>query len=206
MTKTEILGDLDYIKTMAEEGHNAPLLGGPIGLMWGILSSITLLVHWAVLIGHISLPVQNIGVIWMVFGITGGVLSMFMGRKISSKSGASSVGNRVESAVWISSTILIFVYVFSIVLSYVAAKNTALLFDTIPAFAFGCQFLCYSVIAKMSDQKWLWLISLLSLAFVPICMFLLGNPELYIAASLGVILTVIAPALLSIRNQPRELV
>ena len=206
MTKTEILNDLDYIKTMAEEGRNAPLLGGPIGLMWGILSSLTLLVHWGVLKGYIPIPIQNIGVIWMMFGITGGVLSMVMGRRISSKSGAASVGNRVESAVWISSTILIFAYVFSIVLSHVVAENTVLLFDTIPAFAFGCQFFCYSVIAKMSGQKWLGIISLLSLAFVPISMFLLGKSELYLAAAFGVLLTVIVPALITIRRQPNETV
>lgn len=37
MTNSKTIADIGYLKTIAEEGRNAPLLGGRIGLMWTTL-------------------------------------------------------------------------------------------------------------------------------------------------------------------------
>ncbi|PHR57431.1 MAG: hypothetical protein COA43_12090 [Robiginitomaculum sp.] len=208
MTKIEILDDLayvksTYIKSMAEEGKNVPLLGGNIGLMWAILSTITLLLHWAIIAKHINISFEYIGFIWMVFGITGGILTTILGKKIDKKPGASSVANRVSSTLWPSISVLIFTYAIAVGISHILAKNTPLLFDTIPAFAFGCHFLAYTLIAKISGQKWMYSFAMIALALVPICMYFLGNTTLYLIATLGVFTVGVIPSLISIKHEPR---
>ncbi len=49
MTRDEMLADLAYARTLAEEGRNAPLLGGAYLLFWGALNSIAFFAHWAVI-------------------------------------------------------------------------------------------------------------------------------------------------------------
>lgn len=206
MTKTEILDDIEYVKTLAEQGRNAPLLAGRITLLWGVLLTIALPTHWAALTGHIGIPVENVGIIWMAFGVVGGIISFWLGRQISQKPGSAAVGNRVETSAWINSNILLFVYALSIAASIGIGKNTPLLFDTIPAVAFGCQFINHSVIAKMSGQYWLHYVGFIALAFVPICMVLLGQPALYLVATLGVVITLIIPAFINLRREPQDVI
>ncbi|MDA8708800.1 hypothetical protein N9M10_05425 [Hellea sp.] len=68
MTKEQILADLDYASSIAKDGANTPLLGGPIGLMWGCLVVPTLIAHGAIMEGLINLPQDKIGFIWMAYG------------------------------------------------------------------------------------------------------------------------------------------
>jgi len=48
MSREDLLNDLEYVKTLAEEGATTPLLGGRFGLMWGVLMTITFFLHWAI--------------------------------------------------------------------------------------------------------------------------------------------------------------
>jgi len=45
MTNQEVKETLGYLKELAEQGSNAPLLGGRVGLMWTGLLVPTLLIH-----------------------------------------------------------------------------------------------------------------------------------------------------------------
>jgi len=96
MTKEQIIADLDYASAIARDGATTPLLGGPIGLIWGILISAALMGMWAILTRIINVPYNAIWIIWV-----GGFGSAILGKRIDNKAGANSVANRVESYVWI---------------------------------------------------------------------------------------------------------
>ena len=105
MTKEQILADLDYVSAIAKDGATTPLLGGPIGLMWGVLVSVALMGMWAILTRIINVPYNVIWIIWVAFAVIGGFGSAILGKRIDNKVGANSVANRVESYVWIRSCI-----------------------------------------------------------------------------------------------------
>ena len=47
MTREEMLADLAYARTLAEEGRHAPLLGGPYLLFWGALNAVAFAAQFA---------------------------------------------------------------------------------------------------------------------------------------------------------------
>jgi hypothetical protein len=206
MTKTEILQDLDYVKTMAEEGKNAPLLGGRIGLMWGFLLIITLFVHYLAIKGTGPLSIEMIGLAWMIFGIVGGVGSAVLGRRLVKKPGASSMNNRVARALWTGNTVLLFTYALSAAASAGFGHIDYVILDTMMPISFGLYALTSFILASIGDKKWLLLPGAIALAFVPISLFLLGTPELYLAAIAAVICTIIIPDIITVRNEPKAVV
>ena len=67
MTKEQIIADLDYASAIARDGATTPLLGGPIGLMWGILISAALMGMWAILTRIINVPYNAIWIICLLY-------------------------------------------------------------------------------------------------------------------------------------------
>ena len=206
MTKSEILDDLAYVKTLAEEGKNAPMLGGRIGLWWGVLLCIALFSHWASLRGISPLPIEMLGLIWLVFGVVGGIGSVILGRTLAGKPGIASVNNRVAGALWTGNAVLLFVYSLSALLSAAFGNSDYGIMDTIMPIAFGLYALTAYVLARISNDKWQLIPGSIALAFVPISLLLLGSPNLYLAAMLGVVLTSVIPSIVELRREPKEIV
>ncbi len=206
MTKTDIINDIDYVKTLAEEGRNAPLLGGLVGIWWGSLLFITLFMHYLALKGTGPLSIEMIGLAWLIFGIVGSLGSAVLGRGIEKKPGASSMNNRVASALWLGNTILLFTYGLSAGISAAMGINDFLIMDTMMPIAFGLYGLTAVVMAKISDEKWQLIPGTLAFAFVPISLFLLGKPELYLAAMAAIICTIIIPGVITMRREPKAVI
>lgn len=51
MTKDELAQDLAYVRTLAEEGRHAPLIGGPFLVLSGLLLSVAYTLQWMLLQG-----------------------------------------------------------------------------------------------------------------------------------------------------------
>jgi len=205
MTDSEILNDIDYIKSLAEEGRNSPLLSGRIGLWWGILLSITLMTHWASLEHIIPLPIDMIGILWMSFGIIGGIGSAIISKSLINKPGISSVNNRVSIILWTGSSILLFIYSLSALASTLTGKVDIIIMDTIAPVAFGLSALAHFVLSKISNNPWQKLSAILAIAFVPITMLLIGTSALLLAAAIGVVFTNIVPNFIGILREPKSI-
>lgn len=206
MTKSEILDDIAYVKSMAEEGRSAPLLGGRIGLMWGVLLAITFLAHWAIVSGNAGVDPSNLGYVWLTYAIVGGIGTTLLGRSINEKPGISSVGNRVENAIWLSFALMMATCFVGILANMIWNDGTPLLFDTMVCIGFAGQIIAYLTIAAMSSQKALRIPGLLAVPATVVSFALLGKPELYLAAAIGIVLTVVLPSLGQIKREPKEIV
>ena len=206
MTKSEILNDLKYVKSMAEEGRTAPLLGGRIGLMWGILLAITFFGHWAIISGTVNVHPSMLGYLWLTYAIVGGIGTALLGRSIDDKPGISSVGNRAENAVWLSFALMMGTCFVGILCNMFFSDGTPILFDTMVCIGFAGQIIAYLVIATMSGQKALRAPAIMAV-FATIGSFaLLGRPELYLLATVAIILTVVVPSWGQIRKEPKAVV
>lgn len=204
MTKDQMLDDLKYAREIAEQGQFAPLLGGRIGLMWGCLLAPTLLIQGLILTGRLDVAPQFLGLVWMIFGIGGGLLTFILGRQIENKTGANSIGNRVEQAVWTGTTFMLMAIAFAVAYSVVVLGKDHSLFDVIMAIAFGSQAVSYYVIAKISGEKMLYFPMIIALALSAIVMTMIGNPNSYFIGAFGLIFTVIIPALTHLKNEPKN--
>jgi len=206
MTKDQILDDLKFARDVAEQGRFAPLLGGRIGLMWGCLLVPTLTLHGAMTSRLLEVPINYVGFVWMSFGIIGGVLTGILSRSIVRKPGAQSFGNQVEQAVWTGATMVLFITAISVAYAVIARGQSYTLFDMIMALSFGTQAISYYVLAKISGEKTLYIPMLIALALVAIVVVMIGNPYAYFIAAVGVIFTVVIPALTHMKNEPKNVV
>lgn len=206
MTKETALQDLDYIKTMAQEGASAPLVGGPIGLMWGVLLTLTFSSQWAVLSGLIDLPESRIGLFWLAFALFGGLGSFILGRKVSEKAGANSVANRVEQYVWLMFAAMMGSLFIGTILNQLLADGGVKLFDFIVIVGFAGQGLAYGVVAKISGIKWMHIAAFAGFTASAICYVALGKSHLYLIAALATVLTVVVPSLITMKGEPKNVV
>ena len=102
MTKTEsLMADLEQASRIAQEGENTPLVGGPIGLMWGVLIVLAFSIQYLILERILAFPGYSLAILWVSFAVIGGLGVFILGRQADQKPGAQSVGNRVETYIWI---------------------------------------------------------------------------------------------------------
>lgn len=201
MTKEQILANLDYASSIAKDGANTPLLGGPIALMWGCLVVPTLIIHGLILNGTIDIPINNVGFIWMVYGIIGAILSVMLGRRMSRKPGATSALNKVASGLGISLSILIFAFAITTAITVISQGLPLYLFNYIIVFAFALMTMNLAVLAHISRLPYLRNAAIMAGAFMVITLLMVTQNAVYFVAAGGVIATQIFPSLIEIRNE-----
>lgn len=201
MTKEQIIANLDYASAIAKDGANTPLLGGRIGLMWGVLLTLIFFGMWLILAGKINVPEFYIGFMWIAFTVIGSIGSFTMGRQIDNKAGANSVANRVETYVWIMYAAMMVSLFTGVVLNMVLNGGTTHLFDFILIAGFAGQGLAYGVVAKLTGHKWVHLASLAGFIASAIAFVAYGQPHIYLIGAIGAALTIVLPSLISLQRE-----
>ena len=196
MTKDQILADLDYASQLAKDGANTPLLGGRIGLMWGVLLTLILGYQYLILAQKISLPPESLAIAWIAYGVIGGIGSTILGRQIDRMPGANSVNNRVETYVWIMFVGGTAAVVAGSILNMTLGQGDQTTWNTVLIFAFAGQGMAYGIIAKLAKEKILHIASFLSFTFAAVVFMLIHNPIIYLIGSIGAIVTIVIPNLL----------
>ena len=200
------LSDLAYLKDLAQAGEQAPLVGGPCGLMWGILLTVTFAGQWAILSGTINTPARNLMFLWIAFAVIGGIGSAILGRRVVQKPGAGSTANRVDSYVWVMFAGMMATLFIGVLLSNFLGTGTPQLYDLIVIVGFAGQGLAYGVVAKISKIKWIQLSSLAGFVASAICFTAFGSVNLYLIAAIATVFTVIVPSLISMRHEPAHVI
>jgi hypothetical protein len=198
MTNEQAIKDIHYATNLAKAGQQAPLVGGPIGLMWGVLLSVTLLSHWGIVTGKLRLETYYLGYLWVGFAVIGSIFSPFLGARMKKKTAISSTANQIEQAVWILFAIMLGCFWVGISLSMLIGVGTPALFDFVPVAGFGGQGLAYGVTARMSHNKWLYWPSAAAFIASIVCLTAFSQPHFYLIASVATILTVVLPSLKTI--------
>ena len=196
MTKGQILADLDYASALAKDGANTPLLGGSIGLMWGILLTIILGYQYGVLSGTLGLPPSTLALAWIAYGVIGGIGSFILGRKIERLPGANSVNNRVESYVWLMFVGAAITAVIGSILHMTFGQGDITTWNIVLIFVFAGQGMAYGIIAKLTKEKVLHIASFLSFTLSAIVFMLVNDPIIYLIGSIGAIITIVIPNLI----------
>ena len=203
MTKSEVHQNIDYLKSIAEQGINSPLLGGRIGLMWTVLLVPTLLIHGAAATGKLEISENAIGAIWMVFGIVGGVLTYILSRGLDAKDGAGSIGNRIESIIWPVQALLIFAYAIGAVFAVSIFNLPPESINTLMPFAFGLTSVNLILLGRITQQGYLFYAGVASAIFMFISISFVNHGEIYFVAALGVFITGVIPNLMQLRKESK---
>ncbi len=202
--KDKILDDLKYASALAREGASSPLLGGHIGLLWGMLLCLTFSMQWAILSQTLRLPLNTLAYLWIVFAIVGGAGSMIIGRQKEAIDGAQSVANRTEKYVWTMFSAMLVSLFIGICLNIAFSNGRYELFGIMVAVGFAGQGLAYGVVALMSGERWIQLVSFASFVVSTLCVFAYEDAQVYLMGAVASLFTIVIPSLISIRKEAKH--
>jgi len=206
----DIRDDLAYVKALAEEGRDTPLVNGVIYVIWGLLIGLVSLLSYADNVGWLELgPVDGVW-IWVGAFAIGWVLSMYFGRRSGAKPGASTLGNRTSNAVWLG--VGIFITGFWITLMFVHDNFTAqgvpeyFLYGLMFPVSFGLYGVAFFATATAARVSWLRWVAFLAWVFAALSLVMMGSVQQLIVGGFGTLLCAALPGAILMRNEPSEIV
>jgi hypothetical protein len=204
LTREDMLQDLAYARTLAEEGRQAPLIGGSYLVLFGVLLATAWTGQYFVMT---SPELHNAwsGAIWMGFGLVA-FLGMFaLKARTRSLPGGASVGNRVDRAVWQGVAIGILAVVTGVILRSILTNDYAAT-DAIMAAGFCLYGVALYATASVSDQKWLRAFAWLAWGVSGTLWFFMGAAWAYLYAAVGAVLVLLIPGVVLMMREPSKIV
>lgn len=203
MPREGLAEDMAYVRTLAEEGRDAPLLGGRFLVFWGALNSLVYLLHWALISGRLPGAESGIGfaALWISYGLIAAIGSRAMGAGLRDKPGKSSISVRAERAAWRG------VGYAAAFIAFGCLARMALFDDSqAPNAIMGPVFACFGVAmlttAMLSAQTWLY--TFVGLAFAAaLALCVLANQDwAYLIAALASAIVLLVPGVTLMRREP----
>jgi len=203
MTRDELLADLTYARTLAEEGRHAPLIGGSYLVFFGVLLAMCYTAQWAVLQGLVPIEPSMVGAIWMGFGACAMAGSTLLSKRVRTLPGGAAISNRVDRNVWFGVMLAILAVVAGSILRALRVDDFQGP-DVIMAAAFGLYGVALYATATAGAHAWLRNFAFLAWGFSGILWFFLGEPWLYLIAAGASVAVLIAPGLIMMRREPKS--
>jgi hypothetical protein len=205
-----LAGEVAYVKALAEEGRNAPLVGGVLYVIWGVAMGIAALATYASAAGMIALPFVGGLWFWVAALITGWAASFILGSKSLTKPGALTVGNKTARAAWIA--VGVFMSVFWIAAMLFQARLSAAGFE--PRFLFGLMFpvafglygIAFLATAVAARLDWMRGFAIASWVFSVAALYFIGDARQFLVGAAGSLLCAALPGVLMMRREPSEIV
>ena len=208
MNGTTAQEDLAYVRAIAEEGRNVPLVGGPMFLIWGTVISVAAFCQFLRDAGA-GFPVRS-AALWSIALALGWIVSFIVGKQISSSPGSSTAGNRVAAAAWMSCGIFITVFWLSILGALILLPDGGFPFGYLGAamfpVAFGLYGLAFMVTAVAANLDWMRWVAGISWVISSLMIFTLNSEFNMLIASAGTVAVALVPGLILMRNQPSDTV
>ena len=208
--KDALAGEVAYVKALAEEGRNAPLVGGVLYLIWGVVMALAALGTYAGAAGAIDLPFVGGLWFWVAAFIIGWSASFFYGARSSAKPGALTVGNKTARAAWIAigvfmSAFWIAAMIFKTRLAG-AGFETRFLFGLMFPLAFGLYGIAFFATAAAARLDWMRGFAVASWMFSVASLYFIGDARQFLVGAAGSMLCAALPGLLLMRREPSEIV
>lgn len=206
----DLSDEIAYVRALAEEGRNAPLVGGLSYVVWGTLISLAAFAQFAEAMGVIRLEGALEWAPWVLVFALGWAFSFWLGPRMRRMSGSRTVGNRTANSAWFATGL--FSSGFFATLFFAHDRYAEL--GVPPYFLFGLMFpvalglygvafFASATAARLDWLKWFagaaWAVGLAML-------FLLDSPYQMLVAALGILVCAVAPGLLLMRRQPSDIV
>ena len=194
--------DLEYLRRVSARGAEAPLLGGRYTVWWGALATLAYFVHYLAASG--SMDDRDGAVyplVWIAFGIVGGVGQALLGRGRVERAGESSAGNRASRIVWFAAVAAILAFILGAIFRVMNSGDYAA-FDASVPITFAAYGIALAVSGWLAPSPAARAGAVAAFATVTVAATLAGSPELWLAASVGALVSVFLPGLFVLRAEP----
>ena len=199
--------DLAYVRSLAEAGAAAPLLGGRFLVWWGGLVTAAYIGHYLIATGKLGLGMEALGIMWGGF-IVLGLGGYFLLAKAfpANKPGQSSEGNRVSETVWMASGFVLGSFFAGVTIKSFLDGAASYGFTWSIPLVLGVYGISQLVSGEIAKVGWLKLAGYLAIAFVGLTILIIDTAELYLAAAFAAACSVLIPGILMLRDEPSGVV
>jgi len=210
VSRDDMASELAYVRSLAEEGRNAPLVGGRFSLIWGGLFGFTALLIYVNYAAALNLGFVNGFAPWIGAFVAGWILSFTVGRRAGAKPGALTIGNQTANSVWLAVGIFMTLFWFTLMIVHDNYTDAGMppyfLFSLMFPVAFGLYGVAFFVTATAARLGWLRYFSYLSWGVAIVSLFLLNSPQQLLVGGLGSLACAALPGLILMRREPSEII
>lgn len=194
--------DIAYVRQLAESGARAPLNGGRYMAWWGLLVTAAWIAHNHALAGGFGASGNKFGLIWMTFGIAGGLGQLILANTMPAKPGRGSAGNRAMGAAWAAAAAAILSMVIGAAVAAATGQGYAT-FDWVAPVAFAVYASAQIVTGTLAGNRIVIGAGAVAVVMVGLFTALIQHPDRYLIAAAGAALSVMVPGLLLLRAEPK---
>lgn len=191
MTNEKLKEDIDWIKQVAEEGKKSSIVGGIIGVWWGVISFIMMLVHWAVLTKRLNFSIENIGWFWLAYLVIGTIGTMALVSRLQQKPGFNSLNSQIAGTIWTFVGVGIVIFLTGSFIATFYFNAPYWLFNAILPVSLICYGIAIGVVAQISSNRLSIYASILSFAFALIMFPFLLSPTIYLIAAFAILIVAV---------------
>ena len=197
--------DLDYMKALAREGRQAPILGGVMLLVAGVAFAAASFVQYAALKEWIGIGPDTASLSWLVAMGVFVVALVLTKRRTAGRPGAAAVTNRAVQAVWMGSGWAIFALALAIIAMTVRTHSGLPTFFFAP-FILAVYGISWTVAAVMSRKVWIWAVALGCYGGTVVMGLLAPAAEQLLVYGFALLLLAALPGVVLMRGEPSDLV
>lgn len=206
MTRDQILDDLAYARTLAEEGRHAPLLGGSFLVFWGALNSGAYLGQWALIEGALAHG-GGVGfaVLWGCYGAIAAIGMALLNGRVADKPGRTAIGARTEKAIW-GGVALALAVISLACIGRMFLEQDRLAPNNIMGPALALFGVALGTVAAMSGEKWLSRFALVAFSAAALVCLFANAPWAYLLAATANVIVLVVPGIILLRREPSAIV
>ena len=209
--KEDLASEIAYVKTLAEEGRNAPLVGGVLYLVWGVVIGLAALATWIKAEIAPGLP-EFVGglAFWIAALAIGWALSFFLGPRLGAKPGALTIGNRTAMSAWFGVGLFLLIYWVSLVFLHDRFSDEGVkpyaLFGTMFPVAFGVYGIAFFATATAARLDWMRGFAIAAWIFSVATLYYFGEGRQLLLAAAGSFICAALPGIILMRREPSDIV
>jgi hypothetical protein len=206
----DMASELAYVRSLAEEGRNTPLVGGRFYLLWGVVIGAAAFVSWLDSIGVIVLNATLELTMWVGAFVLGWALTLLIGARSGPRPGATSMGNKTASSVWFAVGIFMTVFWGGLLIVHDDFTRFGVppyfLFNLLFPVAFGLYGVAFFATATAARVSWLKGVALAAFGFSFLSLLFMTSPHQSLIGLIGLIVCAIAPGIVLMRREPSEII
>lgn len=194
--------DVAFMRGLAEEGRNAPLLGGDISVAAGLIYGAASFATYAGIEGVFGLTPEGIGWVWLAASVIFGLALLVSIRRQKGEHGVETAANRANSAAWGGAGMAIFALFGGFFLAAYRTDEWIVMTMLAPVILalYGA---AWGVAGAMTGRTWNKGVAGLSLVLSLVTAWFAGSAEQWLVYGVALLLTAFFPGLVMLRQAHR---
>lgn len=194
--------DVAYLRDLAHQGANAPMVGGSMLVWAGLVFSAASVASWAIVRQFIAAPVMWANYVWLL-----AVGLFFIGlfvlkSRMTAQAGALATNNRAVGAVWKGVGWSIMAFLVAVMAAcwrlQIPAPSAMIAPFVLAVYGIG-----WMVSAAMSPAKWIYAVAWTSFAAAIAMGVFVDSPDLLLAYAAALVLLAALPGFILMRQASR---